>query len=77
MILGRHFEVSRHTRNSVTDALTYARAVNDKARELQLQHLVATAEGRFDFVETNLNQLLNLQPESFRDYLVRVWSNAI
>ena len=58
------------------DALTYARAVHDKARQLQLRHLVATAEGRFDFAETNLNQLLNFHPESFRDYLVRVWSNA-
>jgi hypothetical protein len=72
---GRNFEVQRHTRKSVADALVYARAVHDKARELQLHHLVATAEGRYDFAETNLNQLINLRPESFHDYLVRVWSN--
>ena len=73
---GRNFEVSRHTRKSMADALTYAQAVRDKGRELQLHHLVATAEGRFDFAEPNLNQILNLRTESFREYLTRVWSNA-
>lgn len=68
--------MSRHTRKSIADALTYARAVRDRGRELQLHHLVATAEGRFDFAEPNLNQLLNLRPESFREYLTRAWSNA-
>ena len=73
---GRHFDVSRHTRKSVTDALTYARAVQDKRRETKLLHLIATAEGRNDFQEANLNQLLSLRPESFQEYLTRVWSNA-
>lgn len=68
--------MQRHTRKSMADALTYARAVNDKGRQLQLQHLVATAEGRYDFAETNLNQILSLRPESFRDYLIRVWSTT-
>jgi hypothetical protein len=34
---------------------------------------MATAEGRYDFVNTNLNQLVGIRPESFRDWLMRVW----
>jgi hypothetical protein len=58
------------------DALTYARAVGDRAREIRTHHLIATAEGRFDFVNTNLNQLVTVRPERFRDWLVRVWSGT-
>jgi hypothetical protein len=72
--VGRAFEISGHTRSSLQDALTYARAVGDHAREARVHHLIATAEGRYDFVNTNLNQLVSLRPESFRDWLIRVWS---
>ena len=57
-------------------ALTYARAIHNRDREIQLHHLVATAEGRFDFGETNLNSLISIRPERFQDYLARVWSDA-
>ncbi|OQV01592.1 Alcohol dehydrogenase GroES-like domain-containing protein isoform 2 [Cladophialophora immunda] len=70
-IQGRPFEVSGHTRSSLQDALTYARAVGDQARETRVHHLIATAEGRYDFVNTNLNQLVAVHPESFRDWLLR------
>ncbi|OCT48174.1 NmrA-like family protein [Cladophialophora carrionii] len=71
---GRAFEISGHTRSSLQDALTYARAVGDRARETRVHHLITTAEGRYDFVNTNLNQLVSVRPESFRDWLLRVWS---
>lgn len=70
---GRSFEISGHTRTSLQDALTYARAVGDQSREGRVHHLIATAEGRFDFINTNLNQLVTFRPEGFRDWLVRVW----
>ncbi len=73
---GRTFEISGHTRSSLQDALTYARAVGDQAREARVHHLITTAEGRYDFVNTNLNQLLTMRPESFRDWLLRVWSSS-
>jgi hypothetical protein len=59
----------------MADALTYARAIHNRERELQLYHLVATADGRYDFENTNLNQLLDLHPESFSDFLTRVWAD--
>ena len=73
---GRAFEISGHTRSSLQDALTYARAVGDHARETRVHHLITTAEGRYDFVNTNLNQLVTVRPESFRDWMLRVWSSA-
>ncbi|EXJ83208.1 hypothetical protein A1O1_06827 [Capronia coronata CBS 617.96] len=72
-ISGRQFEISGHTRSSLQDALTYARAVGDRGREIRVHHLMATAEGRYDFVSTNLDQLVTIRPEKFRDWLVRVW----
>ena len=74
--LGRSLEVSRHTRRSLSDALTYARAVRDGGKEIQLHHLVATAEGRFDFTDANLNHAVHHRPEKFHDYLTRVWASA-
>ncbi|RMZ89750.1 hypothetical protein DV736_g3004, partial [Chaetothyriales sp. CBS 134916] len=68
------FRVDRYTRTSLGDAMTLARAVRDEAQEMQLYHLIATAEGRYDFPTANLNQAVNHQPEKFRDYLARVWA---
>ncbi|RMZ76256.1 hypothetical protein DV737_g4877, partial [Chaetothyriales sp. CBS 132003] len=70
------FQVSRYSRTSLTDAITSARAVRDEAKEIQLHHLVATAEGRYDFQDANLNQAVNHRPEKFRDYLARVWATT-
>ncbi|KEF58424.1 uncharacterized protein A1O9_06350 [Exophiala aquamarina CBS 119918] len=75
-VRGRAFEISGHTRSSLQDALTYARAVGDQSREIRMHHLIATAEGRFDFVNTNLNQLVSFRPEGFREWLVRSWSSG-
>lgn len=73
---GRRFDVEQHTRQSVADALKYARAVRDRARETKLHHVVATSEGRLDFADTNLNDLISFRPEKFREWLARVWENA-
>ncbi|KAL6247799.1 hypothetical protein RBB50_005147 [Rhinocladiella similis] len=75
-VQGRSFEISAITRSSLQDALTYARAVGDRGRERRLHHLLVTAENRYDFVNTTLNQLVSVHPERFRDYLIRVWSSA-
>ncbi|RMD44606.1 hypothetical protein DV735_g508, partial [Chaetothyriales sp. CBS 134920] len=74
--LNCRFQVSQFTRTGLSDAITFARAVRDEAREMQLHHLAATAEGRYDFTDANLNQAVNHRPEKFRDYLARVWAPA-
>ncbi|KAK7897136.1 hypothetical protein LTR67_005025 [Exophiala xenobiotica] len=75
-IQGRSFEISGFTGTSLQDSVTYARAVGDRARETRLHHLIATSENRYDFVNTNLNQLVSVHPERLRDFLIRVWSSA-
>lgn len=42
---------------------------------MRAHHLIATASGRYDFNDVNLNQLVNVRPERFSDWLVRVWSH--
>ncbi|KAJ4518905.1 hypothetical protein HRR78_001116 [Exophiala dermatitidis] len=75
-IQGRPFEISGHTISSLHDALTYARAVGDRGREIRIQQLIATAEGRYDFADMNLHPpLVPVWPERFRDWLARVWSS--
>lgn len=57
------------------EAEAHARSNRDRSRELVLHHLIATAEGRYDFGETNLKDRVDVEAERFRAYLTRVWAN--
>ncbi|TDZ67275.1 hypothetical protein CTRI78_v003071 [Colletotrichum trifolii] len=39
-----------------------------------VQRLMATADGRCDFQQANLNAAVDLEPESFVDWLSRSWT---
>jgi len=73
---GRQFEISNYSIESLQNEITIARAVHDPAREMLAHHLMVTANGRYDFNNVNLNQLVSVQPERFRDWLLRVWSST-
>ena len=76
---GRSFDVQRYSRSALRDAEAHARTARDKPRELQLHQLIITAEGHYDFAQStdnNLNSRVNLEPERFRAYLTRAWSNT-
>lgn len=45
----------------------------DEERWFAMQHLLQTANGRYTFSEANLNELVNIQPLSFRDWLQYHW----
>ena len=72
--VGRHFQRSTFSIESLQDELTLARALRDIPREMRAQHLIATAAGRYDFSEPNLSQLVGVHPERFKDWLARAWS---
>jgi len=72
----RPFEISNYSIESLQDEITIARAVHDSAREMLAHHLMVTANGRYDFNNINLNPLVSVQPERFRDWLLRVWSST-
>lgn len=42
----------------------------------RLQQLMATLEGRYDFSETNIDQLAHIQPKPFAPWLIAAWSNV-
>lgn len=74
MYAGRNFDVQRYSQSALTQAATNARASRDRPRELQLHHLIATGEGRYDFSDTNLKDRVDIETERFRAYLTRVWA---
>lgn len=55
----------------------YARVTNDTLREKRIQHLIATAEGRYDFAGVaNLNQAVASQPKKFREWMIEAWTGG-
>ena len=62
--------------SALDDEITIARALRDSDREMRAQHLIATVSGRYDFHNVNLNPLVEVTPERFREWLIRVWSSA-
>jgi hypothetical protein len=73
---GRPFERSNYTKESLQDVLTYARAVGDTTRERRIVHLIVTAEGRYDFNDVNLNSLVSVTPQRFREWLAEAWAST-
>lgn len=73
---GRPFERSSYTKESLQDVLTYARAVGDTTRERRILDLIVTAEGRYDFGNVNLNSMVNITPQRFREWLPHAWASA-
>jgi hypothetical protein len=71
--IGRDFERANYTKESLQDVLTVAQALHDDTREQRIQHLITTAEGRYDFSSINLNSMVNIIPQTFRDWLVQAW----
>lgn len=72
--IGRDFERSNYTKESLQDVLIYARATGDTSRERRIQNLIVTAEGRYDFGNINLNSVVNVTPQRFREWLTQAWT---
>ncbi|KAL2353613.1 hypothetical protein BJ546DRAFT_1062401 [Cryomyces antarcticus] len=63
-----------HNPASLTSALILAVSQHDVPEQWRLQNLIATSEGRFDFVQPNLNaQFPAIRPLRFHDWLSRKW----
>jgi hypothetical protein len=63
-----------HNVNSLRSELAAAAAQGDRARGIKLQMLIATAEGRYDFTQRNLNAAFpGLQVERFAGWFVKKW----
>ncbi|KAI0505962.1 isoflavone reductase [Xylaria bambusicola] len=70
------FNVINRPYSEVVDWLEYYRENNDEERWFQMQHVLQTANGRYTFNDTNLNELVDVVPMDFRQWLSSVWGPA-
>lgn len=56
--------------------MTYAQIAGDAAKMWRLHNLAATAAGRYDFSNPNLNQMVSVVPKRFNEWLYTAWSQA-
>ncbi|KAJ9266187.1 hypothetical protein DTO195F2_1302 [Paecilomyces variotii] len=77
-MMGVHqFHRVGHTVESLQHSLEYAKATGNMPEQWRLYQLLATAMGRYDFEEANLNTMVNVRPMNFRDWLCAVWSRSV
>jgi hypothetical protein len=57
--------------------LSYSKTVGDVPRQWRLYQLIATATGRYDFVDPNLNSMVDVQATGFQDWLFSAWSQEL
>ncbi len=63
-----------HNPGSLRSALELATARQDGASVVRLHSLLATAEGRYDYTQTNLNQMFpEVQTVSFQAWFLGKW----
>lgn len=64
-----------HNINTLRAELAAAAARRDRARGMKLQMLISTAEGRYDFAQSNLNAMFpGLQVQRFAGWFVNKWN---
>ena len=60
---------ARHLQAHLDQAVYY----QDVYKATKIQELMATEQRRYDFERPNLNELVNITPESFWDWLREQW----
>ncbi|KAI5860189.1 NAD(P)-binding protein [Durotheca rogersii] len=73
-VRGVPFSVTTRPYDEILQWLRYYEQNRDEANLISMQHLLQTADGRYSFRETNLNELVDVQPVSFRQWLYSVWA---
>lgn len=63
------FEREGHSSESLRFALLLAQSSHDDQQKIRVHMLMATGEGRFDFDNPNLNDLVGLSPVPFTEWL--------
>ncbi|KAJ2972413.1 hypothetical protein NUW58_g9191 [Xylaria curta] len=68
------FDVIDRPYSDILAWLDYYQQRNDEERWFAMQQLLQTADGRYTFGEANLNDLVDVQPISFREWLYNTWA---
>ncbi|OTB09146.1 hypothetical protein M426DRAFT_133489 [Hypoxylon sp. CI-4A] len=75
-VRGVQFEVTTRPYEEIEPWLRYYEQSRDEPRWISMQHLWQTANGRYTFGDTNLNEMVDLQPTNFRQWLFDTWGPA-
>ncbi|KAI1817401.1 isoflavone reductase [Poronia punctata] len=70
------FEVIIRPYHEIVQWLEYYDRNNDIEKCYAMQHLLQTANGRYNFGDPNLNNLVNVEPMNFRDWMYNEWGAA-
>lgn len=57
--------------------LRYYEQNGDQAKWFTMQHLLQTANGRYTFGDANLNDMVDVQPMTFRQWLCEIWGPVL
>ncbi|KAI1107150.1 NAD(P)-binding protein [Jackrogersella minutella] len=75
-VRGVEFAVTTRPYNQIEQWIRYYEQNRDEAKWFSMQHLLQTANGRYTFGETTLNDAVNVQPTTFRQWLENIWGPA-
>ncbi|KAI1459262.1 NAD(P)-binding protein [Annulohypoxylon moriforme] len=75
-VRGVEFEVITRPYDQIEQWLRYYEQSRDEAKWYSMQHLLQTANGRYTFGDTNLNDAVDVQPTNFRQWLYNTWGPA-
>ncbi|KAI0459544.1 isoflavone reductase [Xylaria acuta] len=67
------FDVINRPYSEIIAWLDYFSQNNEEEKWFSTQHLLQTANGRYTFGEANLNDLVDIQPMGFRQWLYNTW----
>ncbi|KAI0101747.1 isoflavone reductase [Nemania sp. FL0031] len=70
------FQVVNRPYPEIVAWIDYYRENNEEERWFAMQHLIHTANGRYTFGDTNLNDLVDFEPKGFRQWLHETWGPA-
>ncbi|KAL8687281.1 MAG: hypothetical protein Q9218_006503 [Villophora microphyllina] len=74
-IRGRPFEKAQYNSQSMQSELQLAQASGAIQQQLRVISLIATANGRFDYANANLNTMVDVTPKRFQTWLQEVWAD--
>ncbi|KAI4249442.1 MAG: hypothetical protein LQ352_005647 [Teloschistes flavicans] len=70
-----YFEKNQYNSQSMQSELALAQASQAIQQQLRVISMMATANGRFDFANANLNTMVDVTPKRFQTWLQEVWAN--
>jgi hypothetical protein len=72
--LGAQFSTDVISARDLNAHLDHAHDIQDAGKVYRMQELIATEQKRYDFMNPNLNSLVDVQPIPFWSWLAEQWA---